>query len=478
MASGERPGPRAVLAEHERRRPAEPVPGVGDRRERGQPRRSGAPPARSGSRPSRPGPRRRRPVVAAGRVVQREVHEPGERDRAVARDLRVDPCHQARRPRRPRRDPGGGSRRRPGVGVHRRPPARPADHEPDTRARRACGRRAGSGSAPRRRTSVSSRSHGSAIALGEQQVGGEAVLGRAASAPRRRRAGARGGPGCRRSPRRRSRARWRPERAGPVALEQRAEDRGRAAAGPGDCAASRRPRSSTSARVRAAVVPLEPARASPPSPAGDQELGARIGARRRGPPPIACSRTRRCRRRRSASAARPPRAADEDEVERAVDVDRRAASGVAGRRPVAGDLREPARQRVVGREVRQVARAPRPRGDRDDVRRVAVVGEGDAGRPPPRRATRPRRSRRVASGIAPEPRTTSPAGRSARDDAPGAGAPNGSSSGGPATIATSSAPAAANPIGVVVARAAPGRRRPTRPAGRRRARAPGAGFGP
>ena len=72
---------------------------------------------------------------------------------------------------------------------------------------------------------VSSRSHGSPIAIGEQQVRGEAVLGRRPARTRRRRAGGQAGRACRGSPRRRtgpgaSRAiRGRRDRAGVPRIE-------------------------------------------------------------------------------------------------------------------------------------------------------------------------------------------------------------------------------------------------------------------
>src|SRR3954452_18687693 len=61
----------------------------------------------------------------------------------------------------------------------------------------------------------------------------------------------------------------------------------------------------------------------------------------------------------------------------------------------------------------------------------------------PAAATKSRRSRALARGMAPEPRTTSPAGRSALTRARSR-APNDVASGGPETIATSAAPAARN----------------------------------
>ena len=76
-------------------------------------------------------------------------------------------------------------------------------------------------------------------------------------------------------------------------------------------------------------------------------------------------------------------------------------------------------------------------GDRDDVGRVAVVRERRRAAAPRRGDENARRSATVASGIAPDPRTTSPAGRSASTSARSR-APNGVSSGGPATIRTSS----------------------------------------
>ena len=86
----ERPGPGTVFAEHERVRLAEPIPGVGDRSGEGSPedrvrlrcRQEIAFPARASRVAS---------VVAAAGVVESEVHESGEGDRAVAPDLVPDP---------------------------------------------------------------------------------------------------------------------------------------------------------------------------------------------------------------------------------------------------------------------------------------------------------------------------------------------------------------------------------------------------
>src|SRR3954468_6886444 len=69
---------------------------------------------------------------------------------------------------------------------------------------------------------------------------------------------------------------------------------------------------------------------------------------------------------------------------------------------------------------------------------ASATGASDPAAP-----TKSLRSRALARGLAPEPRTTSPAGRSARTS-PRRRAPNDVASGGPETIATSAAPAARN----------------------------------
>ena len=146
--------------------------------------------------PSRPGRAVGSAVVAAVRVVERELHEPGERHRAVARDLGADPGDERRRPGRPRRGPAagrGGARASASIGraaaARRRRAGRPGPTSVWPPSRIGIG-------APRP-TRSASREPRIGDPVGEEQVRGEAVLGRAASAPRRRRGGGRAGPGCR-----------------------------------------------------------------------------------------------------------------------------------------------------------------------------------------------------------------------------------------------------------------------------------------
>ena len=85
-------------------------------------------------------------------------------------------------------------------------------------------------------------------------------------------------------------------------------------------------------------------------------------------------------------------AAEQDEVQRPVDVDAQPPAPAQVGHLVAGDLRQPARQGVVGRQVRDVPQNLRP-GNGHDVRREAVVRErpqaigrcGRDERPPVRR---------------------------------------------------------------------------------------------
>ena len=307
--------------------------------------------------PSRPGPGRRRPVVAAGRVVQREVHEPGERHRAVARDLRVDPGHQlgVLADRVEIRVRVAAQTRR---GVHHAARRPAADDEPDTRSDE---RVAAEQDRDRRRGGGRGQLRAATDRRCARRAAGPTRNGprRPASRPRRRRAGGRGARGCRRSRRRDSCARWLPSDPGPSRSisAPRTEAGGRWPA-----TLVRRPRSSTSARVRAAVE-----RSSQASVAADVRPATRSSARRvarhgadgrqafahtgcvDGAGPVT-------------GRSRPGRPADEDEIQRAVDVDAEppSASEVAHR--VAGHLGKPARERVVGRKVRQVRQHVRGAG--------------------------------------------------------------------------------------------------------------------
>ena len=316
--------------------------------------------------PARPG--RRGPVVAAVRVVQRELHEPGERHRSVARDLVADPRGErlvladvVRSAGRAR----GAARASGSIG---RPPrvARPTQRG-GCPARPACARRAGPGSARRGRDAVSARSHGSSIRSGSSRSDAKRSSGggqAASSAPRRwasstrvsrppRRRGARGAR--RATPARRGRAAGRGPR--PAARWPAPRD-------------VRRPRSSTSARVREAV--RRPARQGRRRrPAGDDAApppGPRH-ARGRAAEAIAAPGPR------STPVAARRTAPSQDDVERPVDIDRQAPAAAQVARRVAAPRRSQRGRALSRGEVRQVGEDRRSRGDGHDVGRVAVVGE-------------------------------------------------------------------------------------------------------
>ena len=262
----------AVLAHDEPWRLAEPTPRLvedaGDRPAEDRVRLGGrdevAGPA---------GPCLRPAVVAARRVVQREVHEPDEGHRAAGRiSSRIRATSASSSPTASRS--GAGSRRRPGVSSMAHPAGSPCapDHEPDTRPdervpaqqdRDRCGRsRRGQGPQPRIRDPV-----------GQQQVGREPVLG-----PRPARlVGAepmgQQDPGV--DERRVAEAReMLPERVRPVALEKRPEHGCSRAlardAGPHAPLLDEGPRP----RCR---PPLEPSDGRGRRPPGDEELRRWVG---------------------------------------------------------------------------------------------------------------------------------------------------------------------------------------------------------
>ena len=255
-----------------------------------------------------------------------------------------------------------------------------------------------------------SRSHGSAIRVGEQQVRREAVLGGRPARLVRARAGGRAGPACRRSRRRRSAARWSPERARPVAVEQRARarDAGRPLARPAPRAEGRAPRQRARARRRRALEPGERRR---------RTSGRRRGARPRGSRGHGADGRRAAVRdgARGRRRSRPPTAAEQDEVERAVEVDRQPPAAAQVGRP--RSRRPPPSQRGSALSAGRSGTSPRTSSSARRSRRRRPSSGCWRGRPGRRRRP-PRRTRAgraaVASGIAPEPRTTSPAGRSAR----------------------------------------------------------------
>ena len=296
--------------------------------------------------------------------------------------------------------------------------------------RRGCGRRAGSGSAPPAADVVSSRQprigDRARRAAGPRRTGPR----RRASAARRRRGDGRGGPGCRRGPRRPARPGGAPSDPGPSRSSSAPRTGGRRPLTGGTRrAAGRAPR-----RAPGSGTPGE--RSSQASVAADVRPATRSSAF--GSRATARTAARRSRTGtvdgggRVAGLDRPGRAADQDEVERAVDVDAEppAASEVATGKP-ASSASQRGSTLSDGRSGRPRQHVRR-RGDRDDVRRVAVVREGDAGRRPPRRppgraTIAPRRERDRAGA---EERRARPAGRRRRSTA--TRAPNGSPSGGPA----------------------------------------------
>ena len=192
-------------------------------------------------------------------------------------------------------------------------------------------------------------------------------------------------------------------------------------------------------------VRLEPAQVGGGRPTGDEQLGPGIGGKRP-EPRAAASRTGRCigRRRGPAGGARrgtPSSSSRSSGESRSIASRRRARRSRTGH---AGDLREPAGQRVVGRQVGQV---PQRVAARRRSRGRPPMRGGSRARPAPRprRPGRtPPRSAAVASGIEPAPSTTRPSGRSSATRRRSR-APNGVSSGGSRRTMTRAAPAARNP---------------------------------
>ena len=113
---------------------------------------------------------------------------------------------------------------------------------------------------------------------------------------------------------------------------------------------------------------------------------------------------------------RRPRPAEQDELQRPVDVDGEPPPIAEGPRRGGRPISASQRGRALSLLRRQVARrVPPGRRDRHDVGRVALFVRRRARSGPPRRTGR--RSAAVASGMAPEPRTTRPSvgGQVARD---------------------------------------------------------------
>ena len=114
-------------------------------------------------------------------------------------------------------------------------------------------------------------------------------------------------------------------------------------------------------------MPLEPGQGRRRSPTGDQQLGARVGGNG------AYGRDARFEQ-RQVTGRRCAADAEEDEIERSVDVDREPPSPTQVVDLVAADLLQPARQGVVAGQSRDHGQGLDPR-DRDDVRRVPIVRE-------------------------------------------------------------------------------------------------------
>ena len=414
----QRPGSRPVLADREGRRRADrdvdPEGEPGERPAEDRARLgSGEEVARAAR--SRDGS----PVVPARRVVQRDLHEPGERHRPGPRDLVADRGEQdgVRRDGRPNEPaPASGPRLSPAQG---QPQPRPDEAVPaeDDRDR-------GVGSRTRQRRAATDR-------RSVRPAGGRSRSDPRppASLARRRRTGGRAAPGCRRARRRRARPGRSPSASGP----SRSRSRPRLErAGRWPAARVRNPRSSISARVRDAVDRSSQAR--PPADTRPATTSSRRGSATTVPMAARRSATRSddpVRSRAAAIAAAPAARAPAARRCRT-----RAASACAGR-----SRRSPptsASQRGRALSVAQVAAASSRLlglGDRDDIGGVAVVRERD-----PARATRPPRR-------TPADRPAWPAGsrrNRARPDPPAAAsatssrsrAPNVRPSGGPASDAS------------------------------------------
>ena len=251
------------------------------------------------------------------------------------------------------------------------------------------------------------------------------------------------------------RARCVAERPRAVAVEEEPEDRGRRRPG---AATGGPPRSGRADRSPGPGATLPEGRAPRPRRGRAPRRGARASrasrqtfARRRAAPPADRSRPRgrrpvdlrpprSPRRRHVSSAGRQP---EQDQVERTVEIEPEPPAPPQVIDPVAGDLLEPAWQRVVAGQIRDRRAASRPARS---PRRPPSSGCWRA--PPGRRRRRPRRT---LGGRPPSPAGSRPSrGRPARrtvapSSKPRSRSPNERSSGGPDTISTSVAPAARNP---------------------------------
>ena len=115
---------------------------------------------------------------------------------------------------------------------------------------------------------------------------------------------------------------------------------------------------------------FQPAEVRGRHPSGDQELGVRVVDH--GPHAVHRSTNRRGVGR---SELRRPSTAEEHEVERAVDVDAETPPAAAVVDRQAGDLLEPARQRVIGGQVGHVGEGRAGACHGDDIGRVPIVGQ-------------------------------------------------------------------------------------------------------
>ena len=330
------------------------------------------------------------------------------------------------------------------------------------RARPACGRRAGSGWAPSAAAARQVAQPRVGDPVGEEQVGREAVLGDRPGTLVGARGDGRAGRACRRWRRRRAGRGGRPAtRARPV--QQGARARWPAVAGPAGSCAGRAPRRAH------ACAPLRRARARRGSP-GDVRPATRTSARGSATTArTAASRASTGARSVGADRARPS-TAEQDEVERPVDVDARGAIDGAGRRRRSRHARRAsaaARCRWAGRAA---SPARRGRGRSPRCRRSSGCWRGRRGRRAAAAATNARRSAPVSSGTAPEPRTTSPPCRAVQGERPVAAPRTGGRRADRTGYGRCAAPARAKP-GDGSRRGVPGRR--PRPAIERCRRRPG-----
>ena len=272
-----------------------------------------------------------------------------------------------------------------------------------------------------------------AIRSGEQQVGGEAVLRRPASAVRRHPVGGPGGPGCRRS---RRRPAGRDARRATPGRRVRAARRGARPARSARLAAraARRARrlGEPARRPKAALLDerphprrggaLQPGQGGRRGPAAHQQLRPAVG--RDGPDGRHAGRDRT-----KVDALGAGSIAEQDELERPVDVDRQPPAAPEVADLVAGHLLEPARAARCRRAGRAGRRAPRRGRSRRRRPSSGCWRAPPVARRRPRRRTR-RDPRAWPAGSRP---IRAPRARPVARHGParGAASPNDRSSGGP-----------------------------------------------